>query len=222
MRPERQPRHPGGRGSRRRRAIAAAAGLLVGLLAAGCNQNWSPAPVDQALADKGLHPVTALPATRTGPGTAPGHGVAAVTGSRVSLGGLAALLPTRWESVAPAGPMRSAEFRLPGLSGAGPAELAVFRFGPGMGGSTAANVERWVGQFTGDPGTPDPQVRRGESWVHGMRVTRVAVRGTWFQGNASDSRGQSAGSIRTRSPGMPAEGGGSRSLAAESPPTPVA
>ena len=62
-------------------------------------------------------------------------------------------VPTGWNSVQPASPMRKAELRVPGPEGtgaAGEAIVTVFHFGPGQGGSVQDNVQRWFGQFGGD------------------------------------------------------------------------
>ena len=48
--------------------------------------------------------------------------------------------------------MRLAQYELPGE--AGPADLAVFCFGTGQGGSVPANISRWLAQFK-DPGDPN-------------------------------------------------------------------
>jgi hypothetical protein len=48
--------------------------------------------------------------------------------------------------------MRLAEYAVPD-AGAGPAEVIVFYFGEGQGGSVDANIARWSAQFTGPGGT---------------------------------------------------------------------
>jgi len=64
-------------------------------------------------------------------------------------------------------------------------ECAVFHFGPGMGGGVDDNLERLVGQFDGSPN----YVRRVIT-VHGLKVTRVEIAGTFL---APDSEMQSQG-----------------------------
>jgi len=49
--------------------------------------------------------------------------------------------------------MRLAEFTVP-ESGAPPAEVVVYYFGEGQGGSVEANIARWSAQFTGPDGSP--------------------------------------------------------------------
>ena len=56
-------------------------------------------------------------------------------------------------------------------------ELKFYYFGRGQGGSTAANVRRWKGQFKGEP--------KGESKeeeINGQKVTTVDFRGTYLDG----------------------------------------
>jgi hypothetical protein len=163
---------------------AVVAGVLA---AAGCSQNWSPAPVDQALAANGLERVE--PAWSPNPGAPWDHSNAGSAGAAdasatISLGGLRAVRPEGWEPVEPNGAMRRAEFHLAGAQGSDEAVLAVFHFGPGGGGTTAANVERWIGQFEALPGMPAPRVQRSEQMVNGMPVTRVAICGSYRPGIA--------------------------------------
>jgi hypothetical protein len=77
--------------------------------------------------------------------------------------------------------MRLATYRVPATGGdSEPAELGVFFFGNGEGGSVDANVERWIGQFSPEMGATKP-TRRVET-VNGIRVTRVSTEGTYASG----------------------------------------
>jgi hypothetical protein len=64
--------------------------------------------------------------------------------------------------------------------GGGVAELTVSR----AGGSTAENLERWVGQF--DNAGPD---RRSERTVRGLRVSTLEVSGT-YEGGMTKAGGE--------------------------------
>jgi hypothetical protein len=55
------------------------------------------------------------------------------------------------------------------------AECAVFHFGQGLGGGVDENIDRWVGQFEATPNTA-----RRVLTVHGVKVTRVEVAGTFL------------------------------------------
>jgi hypothetical protein len=85
--------------------------------------------------------------------------------------GLAFDLPKGWVSHPSSSSMRIAEAVIEGPGG--PAQLAVFYFGPGGGGPVDANIERWVGQMEG-AAQPKPEVFE----VNGYRVTWVDVHGT--------------------------------------------
>jgi hypothetical protein len=81
--------------------------------------------------------------------------------------------PGGW-SVESAGTMRLATYTIPGQGGAAPAQCAVHYFGPGQGGAPDANIDRWLGEFE-NPRDPE----RKTQTVHGIRVWRARVRGTY-------------------------------------------
>jgi hypothetical protein len=71
--------------------------------------------------------------------------------------------------------MRVAEFVLPKAAGdADDAELIVYYFG-GTGGSTEANIQRWIGQV--EAGSAKPA--RRNRVVNGLTITEVDVSGTY-------------------------------------------
>jgi len=56
--------------------------------------------------------------------------------------------PTGWAATEAEGMMQKARYLAPPLAGDSEgATLTVFYFGPGMGGSVEANIDRWIGQF---------------------------------------------------------------------------
>jgi hypothetical protein len=78
--------------------------------------------------------------------------------------------PVGWRRVQPASSMRRAQYAIPGAGEGQDAELAVFWFGAGQGGSIEENIRRWHGQFTQDgaaPASPNPMQDRT---VHGLVV----------------------------------------------------
>lgn len=106
---------------------------------------------------------TNQPATRpAGPAPAP-----------AAAGQLAFELPEGWEEQPPANAMRLSQAAIPGEAGAG--ELAVFYFGPGGGGGTEANIQRWLNQVQPDAGT-EPERETFET--DGLTVHTVTARGT--------------------------------------------
>ena len=83
-------------------------------------------------------------------------------------------VPAGWEAVASSSTMRLATYRIPSTKkGRRDVELTVTR----AGGTTAANLERWVGQFDG--AGPDS---RAERRVGGLLVTTLEVSGTYEGG----------------------------------------
>ncbi|HBL30550.1 MAG TPA: hypothetical protein DD490_27255 [Acidobacteria bacterium] len=82
-------------------------------------------------------------------------------------------LPAGWQAEAASG-MRMAQAAIPGAKG--PGQLAVFFFGPGGGGTVDANIERWIGQMTPDPGAKI--TRESFETKNGFRVSWVEVAGT--------------------------------------------
>lgn len=82
-------------------------------------------------------------------------------------------VPHNWSEV-PASSMRLATYRVPAANADAAVECAVYYFGPGQGGSTEANLERWLGEFE-NPEKP----LRATSEVAGMKVTRVRVKGAY-------------------------------------------
>lgn len=88
--------------------------------------------------------------------------------------------PEGWVPSEPSSSMRAAQYRLPGVDGAGDAELVVYYFGPESGGSVEANVERWAGQFEQPDGSDSmDRLARSERRVLGMPVHEVALSGTF-------------------------------------------
>ena len=77
--------------------------------------------------------------------------------------------------------MRLAQWTLePGSKGSQSAEVAIFYFGPGEGGSAEANLQRWYGQFEQPDGTATrdrAEVRRFQ--VNGLAITRADMEGTY-------------------------------------------
>ena len=90
-----------------------------------------------------------------------------------SSAGLSFDLPEGWEEQPPENAMRLAQARIPGEAGDG--ELAVFYFGPGGGGGSEANIQRWLNQVRPDAGAePERETfEEGELTIH-----TVAAQGT--------------------------------------------
>jgi hypothetical protein len=83
-------------------------------------------------------------------------------------------VPASWKSVPNPSTMRIATYRIPAAPGAADeAEMSVVR----AGGSTEANIERWVAQFT-----DASSEKRAQKVVHGLKTSTVEVSGTFQAG----------------------------------------
>ena len=101
-------------------------------------------------------------------------------GDAVAVGplGLESAVGPDWVEEQPTSSMRLLQYRVPGTGGAGNATFVVYYFGPGQGGSNAANIERWRSQFTTAEGGPvEPVVTTSKAGD--MAVTLVELRGSY-------------------------------------------
>jgi len=98
-------------------------------------------------------------------------------------------VPAGWVEEERTSSMRIAQYRLPKATGdAEDASLVLYYFGQGQGGSTAANVERWVGQIQQADGSSTKDKSKEESLeAHGLKVTTVDVSGTYVAETAPGS-----------------------------------
>lgn len=81
--------------------------------------------------------------------------------------------PAKWTSAPNPNAMRLATYRVPPAGSGGAAELTVVR----AGGSTEANLKRWIDQFENPEG-----VQRAQRTIHGLVVSTIEVRGTFRAG----------------------------------------
>ncbi len=183
-------------------------GICLLLLAAGCGQNASDQPPQQAAAEKGLRPVEEAPPMPAGhpPVGAMGGAAAAAPGD---LGGLAGRAPAEWRAVKPSSSMRLAEYALPGYpAGATDAVLAVFHFGPNQGGGVDANIQRWISQFTQPDGSDtQAKARKSTRTVQGMAVTLVDIEGTYNGGMGAGGQAEPQADYRMLGAVVEAPGG---------------
>jgi hypothetical protein len=87
--------------------------------------------------------------------------------------------PEKWEWVASQSPMRKAQLKVPSTEGEA-GEVVFFHFGPGNGGGTQANVDRWFRQFK--EGRDAIQARTEEAKAGDSKVTYVFAEGTYLSG----------------------------------------
>ena len=97
-------------------------------------------------------------------------------------------LPSGWTEETPSSSMRRAQYRIPGPGG--PAECAVFYFGPGQGGDAKSNAARWASQFhRADGGPVGDALKTREIKVGDIAVVTVEVTGTYAGGMGSGPAG---------------------------------
>jgi len=98
-------------------------------------------------------------------------------------------VPAGWVEEERTSSMRIAQYRLPKVAAdAEDASLVLYYFGQGQGGSTAANVERWVGQIQQADGSASKDKSKEETLeAHGLKVTTVDVSGTYVAETAPGS-----------------------------------
>ncbi len=97
----------------------------------------------------------------------------------VDLGGLAAKTPEGWTSETAMAP-RVAQYAIPPAEGDKEgAQLIVFHFGQGQGGTPESNIQRWAGWFEEEPGKKVAAPKAEVSEVNGMKLHRVDLKGTY-------------------------------------------
>jgi hypothetical protein len=140
-------------------------------------------PLNQMSQNGRLPSTVSQPAATQPDAQGMGGGMAAAPtgGSGNSVAGITWTAPSSWQVRGPA-PMRVATYSIPAVAGdSEPGELAVFFFGAGQGGDVQANLQRWYGQIEQPDGKPTAQVAKtGERTVNGVKVTTVAVDGTYL------------------------------------------
>jgi hypothetical protein len=127
-------------------------------------------------------PPTAAAAPETPAVSTPAGGDAG--SARVSIPeGLSFELPEAWRSVPPKSAMRRAEYRIPPVTGdSEEAELVLFYFGPGQGGTVEANIDRWFKMFEDEQGMPARGAQKQEARaVNSLAVTIVETAGIYSE-----------------------------------------
>jgi hypothetical protein len=104
-------------------------------------------------------------------------------GEVVELDGLKSKAPADWVSKPPTNKMRAYEFKLNNKDkdDKAVAEMTIFYFGPGGGGSAADNIKRWKGMIEPAEGKKIDDVAKVEkSKVGEVAVTYLDVEGTYL------------------------------------------
>ena len=98
-------------------------------------------------------------------------------------------VPAGWVEEERTSSMRVAQYRLPKAEGdSEDASLVLYYFGQGQGGSTAANVERWVSQMKQADGSASKEKTKEETFeANGLKVATVDISGTYMAETAPGS-----------------------------------
>ena len=98
-------------------------------------------------------------------------------------------VPPGWIEEERTSAMRVAQYRLTHAEGdTENGSIVLYYFGPGQGGSAAANVERWVGQMKQADGGSSKAVSKEDHFeVNGLKVTTINVAGTYAAETAPGS-----------------------------------
>jgi hypothetical protein len=104
-----------------------------------------------------------------------------MTGIIILAAGLTFTTPQGWQPGRPGSSMRVAELTLPRAPGdAEDAQLIIYYFGAGQGGTVEANIDRWIGQMQQPDGKDSKGVAKRESTtVNGLSVSLLDVTGTY-------------------------------------------
>ena len=97
-------------------------------------------------------------------------------------------VPAGWVEEERTSSMRVAQYKLPRAPGdTEDASLVLYYFGPGQGGSTAANIDRWIGQMKQEDGGAAKGAKDEHLEANGLKVTTVDLSGTYVAETAPGS-----------------------------------
>lgn len=82
-----------------------------------------------------------------------------------------------WKAVESSSPMRAGTLQVTADGAEKPLEAVFYFFGAGQGGDVEANVNRWFGQFEGEPEKNREEVKAGDK-----TITLVKATGTYLDG----------------------------------------
>src|SRR5262245_49154437 len=103
-------------------------------------------------------------------------------GVEVTLDNLKSRVPATWKAQKPSNKFRAYQFAVPMAKGdKKDAELVIFYFGPGSGGTVTDNIKRWKGQFQAPEGKDIDDVAKVEKKKIGkVDVTYLDISGTYL------------------------------------------
>ena len=98
------------------------------------------------------------------------------------IAGLKLATPDSWKSVTPSSSIRAGQWAVPpAAAGQEGGEITAFYFGPGQGGDTQSNVNRWLASLKNPDGSPVGG-KTSTRTVNGISVTQVEGFGTFASG----------------------------------------
>ena len=101
--------------------------------------------------------------------------------------------PATWDWVETASPMRKAQLKIWDAKKEKSGEVVFFYFGEGNGGGTAANVDRWLGQFQEPRAKINSKVE--DAKVGNQKITYVQAEGTYKSGMPGGPQTPMAGTM---------------------------
>jgi len=119
---------------------------------------------------------------RQGPTATSGtQSTSAQSNTNASSGDLHFNAPDGWVTEKASSSMRVAQYKLPKAEGDNDdASLIVYYFGATQGGTTQANIDRWIAQMQQPDGSPSKDKAKTETTtINGLKVTTVDVSGTY-------------------------------------------
>jgi len=98
-------------------------------------------------------------------------------------------VPAGWVEEERTSSMRVAQYKLPRAApDTEDASLVLYYFGQGQGGSTAANIERWISQMKQEDGIASKDKAKEENLeANGLKVSTIDVAGTYVAETAPGS-----------------------------------
>ncbi len=104
-------------------------------------------------------------------------------GTVVTLDGLKSRTPASWKKFPPANRMRAYQFQVPRADGdKTDADLVIFFFGTGSGGSAEDNLKRWKSQFRPPQGKTIEQASQVDKLkVGAVNLTYLDIQGTYLE-----------------------------------------
>jgi hypothetical protein len=108
--------------------------------------------------------------------------LATASAGTFEIAGLKITTPDSWKSVPPSSAMRQGQWAVaPLTAGQDAGEITAFYFGPGQGGDTTSNVNRWLASLKKPDGNPI-EGQTTTRTVKGISVTQVEGFGTFASG----------------------------------------